>query len=111
MNSNIFKHEDERRILIEWIQNTPFCTSKIVIAKSEVPIGNHWHNKKNEIFLLITGMAKKVVIGDKEELNITAPFKWVVPKGIYHSFILQKDSILLGVADKPFDPKDEICQK
>lgn len=110
MNSNIFKHEDERRILIEWIENTPFCTSKVVIAKSEVPIGEHWHDKKNEIFLLITGMAESVIIGDKEEKYVFAPHKWFVPKGTYHSFILQKDSVLLGVADKPFDPKDEICR-
>lgn len=104
----IFTHEDERRVLIEWVKNTPFKTSKAVIAKDNCIVGDHYHNKKNETFLLLIGTAKRVIIGDKEEKNVQALRKWIVPKRTYHLFELDIGSILLGVCTKRFDIKDEI---
>lgn len=109
--SEIFQHEDERRVLIEWIKNSHFVSSKIVIAKSETPIGDHYHDKKNEIFLLVSGRAKRVIMDNKIQINIEAPYKWNVPKGTYHLFCLEKGSILIGVADQPFDPEDELRRR
>jgi len=107
----MFIHDDNRRKLIEWIDDIPFRSAKVVIAKSDERIGHHYHNKKDEVFLLLEGKAKKVIIGDEEEYNISAPKRWYVPKGTYHSFELKKGSILLGVATEPFDPEDEIEPK
>jgi len=104
----MFVNEDERRKLIEWIENEPFCTSKVVIAKSRQAIGNHYHKHKNEKFLLLTGKAFHVVLGDEERENVEAPVMFDVPKGMFHVFELEPGSILLGVADKPHDPDDEI---
>lgn len=106
--SEIFRHEDERRVLIEWIRNSNFVSSKIVIAKSEIPIGDHYHSKKDEVFLLISGKAKRVVMDNHTQTNIEAPYKWNVPRNTYHLFELEKGSILIGVADQPFDPEDEL---
>lgn len=107
MQNLIYKNENNKRTLIEWVQNTSFCSAKAIIAKSEEPIGKHYHKKKNEIFLLLKGKAKKAVIGKTEQKNVKAPHLWICPKGTYHSFQLKKKSILLGVADKPFDSEDE----
>ncbi len=107
-DDKIFTHEDDRRVLIEWIKDTNVRTSKVVIAKSGAAVGDHYHNKKDEIFLLLIGKAKRVIIGEKEEFDIPALKKWVVKKGEYHLFELEPGSILLGACTKPFDPSDEI---
>ena len=107
---NLYKNEDERRILYEWIQDTPFRTSKVVIAKSKQAVGNHYHKKKDEIFFLVQGKANRVMIGNTEEFDITAPKIFECPRGTYHMFELEEGSILLGVATKKFDKDDEITQ-
>lgn len=104
----MFVSNDSRRMLIEWIENEPFCSSKVVFVKTDEPIGDHYHLKKNEKFMLLSGRAKRVVLGDAEFTDIKAPHVFEVPKGTYHSFELDPDSVLLGVADQPHDPEDEI---
>ncbi len=104
----MFVSDDHRRTLIEWVANKAFCTSKVIIAKSSSPIGDHYHLQKNEQFLLISGMARRVVLGATEEKNVLSPRVFDVPKGMYHLFELEPGSILIGVADKPHDASDEI---
>jgi len=106
-NNDFFVHEDERRLFIEWIENTEVCSLKALIMKSNKIVGRHYHKKKEEYFFLLSGTANKVVIGPQEYTNIIAPFKWVVPKNTYHSFDLAIDSILLAATTKPFDPGDD----
>lgn len=110
MQNSIHKHEDDRRILIEWIADEEFRSAKVVIAKSDQAVGDHYHQQKDEAFLLLTGKAKRVIIGSEEETDVSPFRKWVVPKGVYHLFELEKGSILLGVASKKFDPNDEISK-
>ena len=101
-------HEDERRTLIEWITDEPFRSAKVVIAKGEQVIGKHFHKKKDEAFLLLSGKAKKVVIDGIEEWNVLPVRKWFIPRGVKHEFVLEKGSVLLGVGSEAFDPEDEI---
>lgn len=104
----MFINNDERRTLIEWISDTPFCMAKAVLVKTHSVIGNHYHKEKNETFLLLQGYALRVVIGDTVQGGVHAPALFEVPKGAFHSFELEAGSILLGVADRPHDPEDEI---
>lgn len=101
-------HEDERRTLYE-IPGGAVC--KAIIAKEGCALGNHWHAKKTESFLLLTGWANEVTIGDLVTYNIPAPCEWVVPPGTFHVFDLKPGSILIGTASEPFDPEDEIKGK
>jgi len=106
-SKDFFVHEDERRLFIEWIEDTQVSSLKVLIMKSDNVVGNHYHKKKDEYFFLLSGTAKKVVIGMEEYNNISAPFKWVVPKNTPHSFDLINGSILLSAATKPFEPGDD----
>ena len=111
--SNVTKHEDERRILYEWVENQNFKSAKVVIVKDEIPIGDHHHNKKTEVFFLLSGMFKELMLGESRDkyqkwFNVKAPYKVEVPKGYYHKFVCIKGSVLLGVASEPFDETDEI---
>jgi len=107
LDSELFINEDERRCFIEWVEDTEVCSLKALIMKSDAIVGEHYHKKKDEYFLLLTGTAKKVIIGSEEYININAPYKWVVPKNTSHLFDLEKGSILLSAATKPFDHADD----
>jgi mannose-6-phosphate isomerase-like protein (cupin superfamily) len=101
----MLKHEDNRRTLIEWIQDAPVRSCKIVIAKEDTEIGGHHHDKKDEIFYLLSGKGEYKL--DEAEF---APLNKVlyIRRGTKHSFRLSKDSVLLGAATEPFNPNDEI---
>ena len=107
-STDFFRHEDERRIILEWIGNMPFRSAKAVIAKTDEAVGGHYHNKKDEVFFLLSGRAKRVVVGDVEEFGVVAPKKWFAGKGVHHIFELEKGAILLTAATGAFDPEDEI---
>jgi mannose-6-phosphate isomerase-like protein (cupin superfamily) len=98
------KHEDDRRILIEWVRDYPVRFCKAIIIKSGTEIGDHYHKKKDEIFYLLKGSGT-VTLGDltysfQEDTSI------FIPRKQNHSFKLKKGSILLGAATKPYDPED-----
>lgn len=106
MKSPITKHEDERRILIEWVNNIPFKSAKIVIAKNDLPLGEHYHNNKDEIFYLLKGNGSIKL--DQVESVFNEGDCIFVKRGTMHTFVLSAGSILLGVGSEPFDSNDEI---
>lgn len=106
MKSPIVKHEDERRTLIEWVKDVPFKSAKIVIAKNELPLGEHYHKNKDEVFYLLAGKGTMTLDGVMSEFSEGDCI--FIKRGTMHTFILSAGSILLGVGTEPFDPHDEI---
>ena len=105
--SKAVKHEDDRRMLFDWAQGD-FKSAKAVIVKKAISIGDHYHNNKDEVFLLLAGEFMELTIADKTERNVKAPYSVRIPRGVYHKFICSEGSILLGVATELFDENDEI---
>jgi mannose-6-phosphate isomerase-like protein (cupin superfamily) len=103
----VFVHEDDRRKLIEFGSGT-FKVCKVAIAKQNCALGDHHHRNKDEAFLLLSGHAERVLIGQQEWADVPAPFTWSVPRGSYHRFQLRAGSVLVGLATEDFDPTDEI---
>ena len=101
------RHDDERRTLYDWA-NGDFKSAKAVIVKQAIPIGDHYHNNKDEAFLLLQGKFIELVVGNVTSTNVQAPYYVYVPRGTYHKFICDAGSILLGVATELFDENDEI---
>lgn len=101
------KHEDDRRILFDWAQGD-FKSAKAVIVKKAIAIGDHYHNKKDEYFLLLQGSFIELIVGKDRWDNIEAPYAVTIPRGTYHKFTCSEGSILLGVATELFDPEDEL---
>jgi len=102
----MMKHEDNRRILTEWIANFPITTVKILEVKEDCELGNHYHNIKQDFFYLLKGMGT-YRIGDvygeiSEGQSLTA-----LPKEA-HTFYLTKGSILLEASTTPYNKNDEI---
>ncbi len=102
----MFKHEDERRCLIEWATGS-FKECKVAIMKEDGILGDHWHANKDETFLLLQGRASKVVIGDYTRTDVQPVTAFVVPRNTYHAFHLDKGSVLLGAATELYDRQDE----
>lgn len=104
----MFVHEDDRRKLIEFGSGTFKVCKAVLVKDSRCVLGNHHHMHKDESFLLLSGVADRVVIGPDEWSEIEAPFEWHVPRGSYHAFYLQAGSVLIGTASEDFDEADEI---
>lgn len=101
------KHEDARRVIYDWA-NGDFKSAKAIIIKQEIALGNHYHENKDEEFFLLRGKFKELyVAGSLDTIDQPAPCYVFVPKGAFHRFVLEADSILLGVATELFDEKDE----
>ncbi len=103
----MFFHEDNRRKLFE-ISTGAFKVCKALIAKAGCIVGDHYHQKKDERFMLVSGMAHQVIIGGETFTEVPAPFEWTVTRGTYHLFDLAEGSILVGTATEEFDYGDEI---
>lgn len=101
-------HEDDRRIL------ESFPEAKIIKAKQDCIIGQHYHKIKTEKFFLVEGE------GILKETTNESPIKsWLnieqMPIGkhyhifpnIYHEFHLKKGAVLIGINSHPYDPTDD----
>ncbi|MFY0653303.1 MAG: hypothetical protein JXQ96_14770 [Cyclobacteriaceae bacterium] len=95
-------HEDDRRILT----SIPYKDGeiKIIIAKKDCELGNHYHKIKTEEFTLISGMAILELNGDL--LDMWDGSRKVNPND-RHSFEIKKDSILTCICSHPYDENDD----
>lgn len=103
-------HRDERRILYDWAAGN-FKSAKAIEILQTISIGGHFHKNKDEEFLLLKGKFLKVQIGENVNENISAPYYINVPRGVYHEFLCEAGSILLGTATEHFDKNDEHTNK
>lgn len=106
-DSQITKHEDPRRIIYDFAQGN-FKSLKAVFVKEPIAIGDHHHNKKDEVFFLAMGHIKELILGQHIKYNIDAPYIINVPAGVYHKFTCTPGTIIFGGATELFDQNDEI---
>lgn len=110
MQPQVYKHEDSRRVLTEWIKDLPIRSVKIVEVKdSKMPLGKHYHTKKDEFFYLLKGKGVVTLSGKRVFRTWLFPGETVyIPRGVAHTFELEAGTIMLGASTEPFDPNDEI---
>ncbi len=113
MKLQTYKHEDNRRTLVEWIDNIPVKCVKTIFVKEKIPLGNHYHNNKDEIFYLLKGKGVCTLKTRAVKPKITRDWMFegdciLVPRGVIHRFELFPDSILLEAATEPYNHEDEI---
>ena len=100
-------HEDERRTLLDWgDSDIKWKTCKLVKAKQACELGNHFHKKKTERFLLVNGSCNyQLEDSDPETMIEYEPL--TVHPNTKHTFWLSQGSILLCLCSESFDPKDD----
>jgi quercetin dioxygenase-like cupin family protein len=92
-------HEDERRVLESWQE------AKIITAKENCVLGDHYHKVKTEKFILSSGSATIRRDGTLEIMEI-GKIETVEPN-VRHSFKLTKGSVLIGLCSHPYDSSDD----
>jgi len=97
--------EDARRKLSEFGEGGNWKVCKVLEAKTDCWVGNHYHKLKDEMFLLIEGSGTFVL--EQQTRVEQAPFSLFVKRGQYHAFNLKKGSVLIGLATELHDPKDD----
>ncbi len=110
MNQPVIKHEDKRRILVEWIKDIPVKSLKTIYVKEKTPLGNHYHLQKDEIFFVAKGKGNYVLTKDNKQQRgwLFEGEALFVERGTIHTFIMYPESILLEAATEPYNPIDEI---
>jgi len=63
------KHEDNRRIIYDWA-NGNYKSIKTVYVKEPINIGDHYHNNKEEHFMLVSGEFLELQVDDDIMVNI-----------------------------------------
>lgn len=106
MKLPVYKHEDDRRTLFEWVQNFPITTCKVLVIKKNCELGNHFHRKKIDTFFLLKGSGT-YSIGTETGILVEGSC-YRANQGESHTFYLKAGSILLEASTTPYDKKDEI---
>lgn len=98
--------EDHRRLLIDWNDGIDIKTCKIVKAKDDCLLGDHYHKEKTERFMLLHGSAKYSLDGsDMQQMTPLKPL--IVKPNVVHSFYLTQGSLLLCLVDRLYDESDD----
>ncbi len=111
-------HEDDRRTITEWVNGKEEFRNAVVIetnpyGKKALVLGNHYHAKKTETFLLLSGKITRLLLADtesdeKEDIMIIDPLARIfMPPGIAHQFTIIPGSVLLCVSSHPYDRSDD----
>lgn len=106
MKLPVVKHEDSRRVLIEWIGDFHIRNCKALIVKEDCELGNHFHKKKIDTFLLLKGSGTYQIGTEKGEIKEGDCMR--ARNFEAHTFTLKAGSILLEASTTPYDKQDEI---
>lgn len=105
---------DERREIHEL--NNPWGNWSIQafrIKADNLPLGNHFHERKTEVFIILSGKVEKLIFargkdlsGRKELTDLGPGTLIVIPPGWAHTFYMTPGSEMLCFSDAAFDPNN-----
>ena len=93
MRLHPIRHEDDRRILTEYISDIPFKRAKVIETKGKVTLGKHYHNNNDSVFYM-TNMIPQ------NQTNNGGP--WEILEGYCRALALQGNVLYIisgGVGD------------
>jgi quercetin dioxygenase-like cupin family protein len=93
-------HEDDRRILEDWPE------AKIITAKQNCTLGNHYHKVKTEKFIMVSGIIFVSINGGSFFRMMKGELLTVHP-GEKHTFDMSEDAVMIGICSHAYDPKDD----
>lgn len=111
MKLHPIRHEDERRVLTEYISGISFKRAKVLEVKEDSKLGKHYHLENDSSFYLLRGSGRyflKPLKGKVMENSFVEGECIFVPRGVIHTFELKKGSILLETCSEIYNGKDEI---
>lgn len=106
-------HSDPSRTLCEC--NLSDCSVQIIDVEAEIPLANHYHELKDETFVLVEGdgVFYGVAVdeygnrlGEVQARQLLEGAVVKVPVFFAHTFILRPGSRLVCFSSKPFNPEN-----
>lgn len=97
-------HSDDRRDLYSWPE------AKMIKVKRNTTIGKHYHKKKEELFILTSGVGLLYwgkPNGPRDVIEMERGTIYTIPPNTYHEFHLLEGAILIGLNSNPYDPTDD----
>jgi len=94
-------HSDERRDL------ESFPDAKLIRAKKDTVVGQHFHKLKEEKFMLSEGSVELRLGQPAERIPMRIGQIYSVKPGLYHEFHMTKGSVMIGLNSRPYDPSDD----
>lgn len=107
--------EDARRTIHEYNDPVQDFSVQLFKIESSIPLGNHYHEKKDEKFVITAGggfvrlQSKEERAEEKNtfrEMRLQQGSVVTVPAGVTHTFVLQEGSTMICFSSKAFDAKD-----
>ena len=105
--------EDDRRKITEC--NREYDSwQKFEIRMAELPLGNHYHERKTETFYFMNGegtiylaMAKEgAVVGEITKVQVQPGMAITIPTNVAHRFNMNKGAKFICHSSAPFNPQD-----
>lgn len=105
------KMDDDRRTIHEDDREEDRCSiGAFLIKQSGLPLGNHYHDWKTEVFIILSGEGDLITAdrnGEHRRERPVGPGDVVVmPPGVAHTFFLIPGSEMLCYSTERFDPSD-----
>lgn len=106
-------HEDYRRIIAEFnSEEMDFSVQRFQI-REKIPLGNHYHAKKDEVFVILKGKGKVTLQYLGVDFNsgiktfdLAEGSVVHVEKNMAHTFVLEPGSEMICFSTKAFDKDD-----
>ncbi len=104
-------HIDVRRVIFEC--NLPTASIQQFLINQAIPLGNHFHKKKQEIFLITEGSGKFAYLpltpegepqGEQLTIEIEKGLVIQIQPFTAHAFRLEAGSTMVCFSSEPFDP-------
>lgn len=93
-------HEDDRRILEDWAEG------KMIVAKKDCVIGNHYHKIKTEKFILVSGIVN-FRLNNEPKTELEWGQVLVIDPGVNHIFEMKAGASMIGLCSHPYDSTDD----
>lgn len=110
-------HADARRVIAEAnLAIGPIVRINHFRVESGAVLGNHFHERVTETFLLASGRVRLTAQAVGEEgapagtpsvTALAAPTLVVMPPRVAHAFRFDEPGILICLSDRPYDPGDD----
>jgi len=95
------RHSDARRDLVG------FPEAKVLEAKMDAVIGQHYHLRKEEKFILSSGECTLHLGVPPEPIQMAIGRIYSIRPGEYHEFHIKRGSVLVGLNSHAYDPSDD----
>lgn len=117
LGNTVLVHEDERRAIYEMNSLPGGFSVQLFTIKAAIPLGNHFHKRKSEVFTILHGggilVAQKVdprsgapMEGTREFMVVRTGAVVRIPSYTAHTFVLEPDSRMHCCSDAAYRESD-----